>query len=578
MMPLLLQAEGEGWKLEILGKLPDLPPFLKVKPQTQILADGITSLEVFDRSTQVMRPVKCGELIEPLLFESVIYDIHIEKKDSSTKIKLPLGAEARRIRFENEHYTLNFGNNVGHFDITISRALGFAKLQLEVFSRKVDYRNDYIAMRDEVSGMLRNLAMAASARTYGLSAPAKDNNPTLTEWFALIERYFDDFIKLANVIAKKPHNQLAKKNKLVNSDKARVVSRQTIERAFRKVSCGEFFNNIHITLPRKIHENISHSTINTPENRYYKALIKETYRNIRALSKISGSGDEDANISTEKKFFESVSPRLKIMERKVESILRSPYISSIADTELTRPNSMVIYKHPIYSQFDKICRLLNGGLSFADNIISIGVKETSLLYEYWCFLKIIFLLRNHFELEEQNVVMFKRLKMTVSLSKGQQSALKFIHKPSGKNIYLVYNRLFNRLPTIAQQPDNVIQFASSERFYIFDAKYRIQFDKDYISYYGGPGPKTDDINTMHRYRDAIAIPHPMKNGSWKTGAVIGAIVLFPYPDEDKYLAHKFFQSIRQVEIGGLPFMPKTTELVNNKINDILKEQFPELFM
>jgi hypothetical protein len=36
-----------------------------------------------------------------------------------------------------------------------------------------------------------------------------------------------------------------------------------------------------------------------------------------------------------------------------------------------------------------------------------------------------------------------------------------------------YNRLFNKLPTIAQQPDNVIQFASDERFYIFDAKYRI---------------------------------------------------------------------------------------------------------
>lgn len=575
-MPLLLQAEGNGWKIEIIGKLPDLPPFIIIKPQTTVAAEGIIFLEIYDRINRAMRPIKPYELMEPLFFEAVAYDIHFEKSDPFAKITLPLGSEARRVRFESEHHTLNFGNNVGNFDIVVTTEKDTTRLQFEVFSRKADYRRDYITMRDDVSGMLRNLAMAASARTYGLTAPAKDKNPTLIEWLALTEKYFDDFMKMANTIAKNPHNKLIKKNTLIVTDRAQRVIRQTIDRVLRNENGGTFIPSIGAALPKKIRESVSLTTVNTPENQYYKALIRETYRNIRALSKAKDSGDEDANQSAEVVFFESVRPRLQMMERKVESVLRSPFLMQVSDKKAARPNSMVLHKHPLYSKFDKICRLLNGGLSFTGNIVPIGLKETSLLYEYWCFLKIVELLRTQFELEEQNIVSFKRFKMTVALSKGKQSALKFIHKPTGKDIYLVYNRLFNKLPTIAQQPDNVIQFASAEHFYIFDAKYKIQFDKDYISQYGGLGPTTDDINTMHRYRDAIAIPHPMKAGSWKKGSVIGALVLFPYPDETKYRSHKFFKSIEQVEIGGLPFMPNTTSLVAEKITSILNDQFPEL--
>ena len=261
------------------------------------------------------------------------------------------------------------------------------------------------------------------------------------------------------------------------------------------------------------------------------------------------------------------------MERQLESVLRSPFFGQVAEATLARPESMVFHKHPLYSRFDKFCRLLNGGLSFAGNIVPIGVKDTSLLYEYWCFLKIVSLLRERFDLEEQTVVQVNRLRTTVALSKGKSSAMRFTHKPTGKPLYVVYNRLFNRLPTIAQKPDNVIQFASDDKFYIFDAKYRIQFDRDYVKLYGGPGPTTEDVNTMHRYRDAIAIPHPMKPMEYKQGVVIGAVALFPYPNEALYRHHKFYKSISQVEIGGLPFLPGATSLLREKLESLLAANF-----
>lgn len=575
-MPTLLVAEGAGWRIEIIGKLPDLPPFITPMPQTAIIVEGKATLEVFDRASGILRPIAPGAAIEPLFFEAVPYDIHFERLDPSAKLTLPVGAEARRMRVDSEHHMLNFGNNVGFADVIASTITSHAKLQIEVFSRKADFRTDYLAMRDEISGMLRNLAMAANARTYGLAAPAREQNPTLVEWYALVESYFGDFYKLANAIARNPHSRLVKESSLVATERARRVTRQTLGRALRRDNGGTVIPSLAIALPRKINESVASITFNTPENRYYKALIKETYRNIRALSRVNTSGDEDANRSTEAKFFESIRPRLKVMERQVEVILRSPFLGQVSDADLVRPDSMVLHKHPLYSRFDKLCRLLNGGLSFAGDIVPIGVKETSLLYEYWCFLKIVCLLRARFDLAEQTVVSFKRLKMTVALKKGKQSAMRFVQKSSGADIFLVYNRLFSKLPTIAQQPDNVIQFASAERFYIFDAKYRIQFDSDYVRQYGGVGPTTDDVNTMHRYRDAIAIPHPMKADAWKAGSVIGAVALFPYTDEAAYRGHKFFNSIKQVEIGGLPFLPGATALVAEKINAILDYEFPEL--
>lgn len=65
-MPLLLQVTGLGWKIEVIGKLPNLPPFIPVSPQFAIEADGAVAIEVLDAKTGKMRVVSPGELIEPL--------------------------------------------------------------------------------------------------------------------------------------------------------------------------------------------------------------------------------------------------------------------------------------------------------------------------------------------------------------------------------------------------------------------------------------------------------------------------------------------------------------------------------
>ncbi|WP_137896863.1 DUF2357 domain-containing protein [Ramlibacter sp. 2FC] len=333
-MPLLLQAAGAGWRLEIIGKLPELPPFLATTPESSILVTGVSSMERHDAKSNSLVPIAPGDLMEPLFFEAVAYDIHFEKLDPSATLKLPPGAEARRVRPDTEHHLLNFGNNVGFSDLLISSSGGNSRIRIEAFSRKADYRTDYVAMRDDVSAMLRNLAMAANAKTYGLAAPAKDHYPTLVEWFALLKSHFDDFIKLALGIAKNPHSALAKKAIAVDTERARRVSRQAIARALRSENGGAAISSLGIALPRKIHESVSTPTFDTPENRYFKGLIKATYRNIRALSHVKESGDEDADLQSERKFFDSIRPTLQGMERQLEAVLRAPFLGQVADAAL----------------------------------------------------------------------------------------------------------------------------------------------------------------------------------------------------------------------------------------------------
>ena len=77
------------------------------------------------------------------------------------------------------------------------------------------------------------------------------------------------------------------------------------------------------------------------------------------------------------------------------------------------------------------------------------------------------------------------------------------------------------------------------------------------------------MNTMHICSDAIVY----KNN--KTGAynncIFGAFVLFPYKDEKKHKNHDFYKSIEEVNIGGIPFLPSTTGLMEEFLDKQINE-------
>ena len=80
----------------------------------------------------------------------------------------------------------------------------------------------------------------------------------------------------------------------------------------------------------------------------------------------------------------------------------------------------------------------------------------------------------------------------------------------------------------------------------------------------------EDINTMHRYRDALVVE---QEGPFERTAY-GAYVLFPWNQEEAYENHPFYKSIEKVNIGGFPFLPNATRLVEQFLDHLI-EKSPE---
>ena len=48
-------------------------------------------------------------------------------------------------------------------------------------------------------------------------------------------------------------------------------------------------------------------------------------------------------------------------------------------------------------------------------------------------------------------------------------------------------------------------------------------------------------------------------------------VLFPYANKEEYRNHKFFESIEKVNIGGLPFLPSETSMVQDMLDALIAD-------
>src|SRR5207253_5463807 len=130
-------------------------------------------------------------------------------------------------------------------------------------------------------------------------------------------------------------------------------------------------------------------------------------------------------------------------------------------------------------------------------------------------------------------IQFRSTGITVTLKKGIESAVTFRRKNDGKEFTVLYNRAFTRLPTLSQKPDNVVEILGPDSIVVLDAKYRFGHDEDYRSLYCSPGPLPEDINVMHRYRDAIVTRDLFGPGRSRR-VVSAAIVLIPLETNEAY--------------------------------------------
>ena len=472
-------------------------------------------------------------------------------------------------RSKNLSGIINFRGDIGltEFVIKADNHEEF-KITLEVFPSKISYKEDYKALLNDVNEEIYNLAYGFLARTY-LGAEINNNiNNNDTEFYSILNYVFEKLKKSIDIVLNNPNHVLHKENRVVKYSNIKKVTKDTIKYLEKRPYLMENTSENRY-MPSQALITKKTITMNTKENRLLKFMLLKIVNKIdRFLIKYNKSSWNSD---------EYIVNKLKHMKKEIIHRINSSFLRNINEQFNDASMSLVFSMGSGYRDVFKLYIMLQKGLSISSNIFSLSIKELSLLYEYWCFIKINSLLKKKYKLISSDLLKINRNGITVSLVKGKRSSLTY-ENPMTNERFTVHYNFTTASKTVNQKPDNILSMhkdGSSKSYeFIFDAKYKIDYRKEYIKAYNTPGPKEEDINTMHRYRDAIISDYSneQRNNSMNVeNPVFGAFVLFPYNNEEEFKKNKFYKSIEKVNIGAIPFLPSTTKLMEEFLNEIINE-------
>nr|WP_156185696.1 restriction endonuclease-like protein [Bacillus sp. FJAT-27916] len=555
--------------------------------QFAVQGEGILSAEVFDIDN--MR-LSSENQVRPIFFENGSYTLMIfpkEGKEISFYHEHPLlrkvikKTEMPEVTFLSGN--LNFQSEVGltSFEIRLDGQT-LVTVTMEIFPTKLDYQKDYRRLLDEVNEEIYNLAFHFIKKTYLQAGIKLDGTPSQTEFYQLIRKHYNQFIQAIQRIEQMPHHTLVQEYHRVRGDQLGKMD-STTRRYLQKRSnlWVDVKDGIPIhgrnLMPTSGIKGKKEIVYDTNENRYVKWMMGRLVDKLEDLIQSIEQQMKKWN-KTEEIDVELIS-RVRQMIREIEQRKKNVFWRTISNRRSTLSSSLVLQMAPGYRDAFQLYLTISKGLILRNSTYQMSVKDVATLYEYWTFLKLGQILARKYEQLDQTIVKVDRSGLFVNLDKTKSATRIFQHPVTHERIELVYQKYPGKLPTLSQRPDTMLSIQKKGKAYdynyVFDAKYRIDYalpDSYYQRNYQTAGPMEDDINTMHRYRDAIV---SSLNGPYERTA-FGAYVLFPWNNEDEYRSHHFYESIGRVNIGGLPFLPNATEMVEQFVDRLIEKSPEEL--
>ncbi len=591
----LLEIKTEEVNIVIKSKKPWVDNSLPMSSSIVVEGNGLQSLYLRSSNEKYEYEKSAHLRIEhaskPLFFEQTDYEVVIS------------GENGKKVSFYNENhivqdsigivrendYTLisgviNFGNTVGYTDFDIyADNIKTLSVRIEVYPSKISYKQDYNLMIDDISEMVCEAALDFMQKTYRTFALGENRSSLLSVYFQILSAIFRDYMNAVKRITAVPHHKLITDYLVVPTHKAKRTDRKSEQWLMKhgdtvSIKSGTIETERVLSASKQI-------TYDTTENRFVKFILNSTITKIEAFKKrYTGSV---------RLVEEHIINEANSMVGEVRRILNMSFLSDVSEYSASQSMSLVFGMAPGYRELYKCYIMLQKSMSVHGDVFKMSPKDTAQLYEYWCFIKLFSLLKKEYQLITPDIIKIDNNGITVSLVKGVKSEARFINPHTGEMITLAYNPSESKTQTVNQKPDNVLELekvgTDVSYKYVFDAKYRIESNPDGVFYPDvNPGPKVEDINTMHRYRDSIVYENPKSRFAFEK-TMFGAYILFPYDDERKYAeletvengktvyGHKFYRSIDSVNIGGLPFLPGSTQLVQKLLADLINDSKESAF-
>ena len=539
----------------------------------------IDAAEVNEEYEEISDAATYSIMIPPIFFEQTDYEIVVNSINGE---KVSIWNENYSIRekigpvVENNESlvsgVINFENMVGYSDLEVLLSgKHYLTVRIEVFPTKITYKQDYQQMVEDISEMVCAAAIDFMQKTYQMFSLGEKHNTVLAVYFQILSAIFKDYMNALNRIISVPHHKLITEHSVVPEYKAKRTDRKSEKWLLKHQEYMDFseesFNAEKVLTAKK------QITYDTSENKFVKFIIKSTIAKLEEFLKRYQKSVQ----TTEEKVIENATGMIRDLRR----VMNTSFLKDVTEYTAAQSMSLVFGMAPGYRELYKCYIMLQRSLSVNGDVFRISEKDTAQLYEYWCFIKLFSLLKKEYKLVSPDIIKVDNSGITVSLVKGSKSTARFINPQTGEVIKLVYNPGESKTQTVNQRPDNVLELEKKgtevSYKYVFDAKYRIESNPD-SSFYPdeNPGPKVDDINTMHRYRDSIVYENPQSRFTFEK-TMFGAYILFPYDDEEKYKCHRFYKSIDTVNIGGLPFLPGSTSLVQKLLSELINDSKESAF-
>jgi len=536
----------------------------------------ILSIAVFNPNSGKLESWGNEQACFPIFYETQTYNLLVEKKSDidvafyheNYSLREAILPKGKHILSGN----LNFQNEIGFSELELrSSSLSMLKIRLEVFPVKMDYKRDYQVILQDVNHQIHNLTFDFLRKTYQYTGLKETKQQSLTEYFTILRYLFDQLMKAVQRIEAFPKTQMHQDQRIVPAERAKKINSKTTQylskhpqQLVKDAAYGIIEVRGNRYIPTHVLETRRIINYDTQENRFVRWVFLRIERKLKEMWKL---------LKGQKKIDDPVLVQMMTrMQKEVRRVLNLDFLQ--VGTMKQMSVSLVMQMAPGYRDVYKYYLMLQKGLTIQDDLFQLSLKDLATLYEYWCFLKIHELLRNKYELVSQDIIKLDYSGIFFKLKKAAASTVTYRNPKNGEIFKLFYNQTL-RGPTLTQKPDNVLTLrkleTSTEYKYVFDAKYRLNPAEPgtpyYTTYDGLPGPEEGDINTMHRYRDAIV--HSEQDSEEFERTMFGAYVLFPYPDEEKYKKHRFYKSIKSVNVGAFPFLPGSTKLLEQFLDDII---------
>ena len=469
---------------------------------------------------------------------------------------------------------INYGNNVGFSDfIVIADGKRVLSIRLEVYPTKISYKEDYQQMMSDINDLVNESILDFMKKAYHVFAPNHKRSDVPVVFFTILQTVYNKYIQSLNRIMALPNHKLVSEHEVVAYYKADRTDNRSIR--WLQKHPEYLLKRENKVLAYRVLSVKKQITYNTQENRIVKFMLQSTIRRIDDFRDryLRCSPVPDTNITS----------GICKMKNELHRYLTTSFMADVSEYNAVQSMSLVFGMAPGYRELYKYYLMLQNGFSVGGDVFHLSEKDTAQLYEYWCFIKLYDILRtsktnkgdNRYKLTSPDIIRVDKKGITVDLAKGRASTVRFINSKTGELISLTYNPTESKTQTVNQRPDNVLELEKKGSDiaykYVFDAKYRIETNPDGFFYPDNkPGPKVEDINTMHRYRDSIVYENPNSKFTFEK-TMFGAYILFPYNEEEEYRGHRFYRSIDSVNIGGLPFLPSATTLVKELLEALIAD-------